>query len=183
MGEGLEFSAADYGTAVAELLDLGGGGKRPMRLVPAGPESRSTVSRLKTFDARTLFPAARAPEGAMAGLFLYFSALDEAHSIAQDLKTPDGSYWHGIMHRQEPDPFNAGYWFRRAGAHPVFPELNRQARSLGFDSGRDWNPFQFVEFCEQARRRPGSDEENLAMRVQLVEWQLLFDYCAEAKKA
>ena len=27
-------------------------------------------------------------------------------------------------------------------------------------------------------QRPGSEEEHIAMQVQLFEWQLLFDYCA-----
>ncbi len=40
------------------------------------------------------------------------------------------------------------------------------------------DPFAFIDFCEQARRRPGSESEQLALRIQLAEWQILFDYCA-----
>src|SRR5450432_255553 len=76
---------------------------------------------LKTRAARDIFPSAQSPEGAVAGLWLYFSCLDEAHAVAQDLETPEGSFWHGILHRREPDPANAAYWFRRVGQHPVFP--------------------------------------------------------------
>lgn len=115
----------------------------------------------------------------MSGLYLYFSCLDESHAIAQDLDTPEGSFWHGIMHRQEPDAFNAGYWFRRVGNHPVFPALAVAASELGYSSvNTRWEPLAFIDYCETARKRPGSTEEKLAIQVQLAEWQLLFDYCA-----
>ena len=57
------------------------------------------------------FPRARVPEAALSGLYLYFSCWDEAHVIAQDLSSAEGSFWHGIVHRQEPDAENASYWF------------------------------------------------------------------------
>ena len=114
----------------------------------------------------------------MAGLYSYFSCLDESHKIAQDLDTPEGTFWHGIMHRQEPDAANAAYWFRHLSKHAVFPALRDEARHQRFDMGAEWDPFAFIDFCESARVRPGSDEEQMAMQVQLAEWQLLFDYCA-----
>jgi hypothetical protein len=82
------------------------------------------------------------------------------------------------MHRMEGDAYNAGYWFRRIGRHPVFPALARKAARLGYGDGGTWDPFAFIRFCEAA---PGTKDEDLARRVQLAEWQLLFDYCACAK--
>jgi hypothetical protein len=64
------------------------------------------------------------------------------------------------------------------GVHPIFPQLAAEAASAGYQTDRAWNPFRFIEFCEAARTRPGSDEEHLAMKVQLMEWQLLFEHCA-----
>ena len=55
----------------------------------------------------------------LAGLYLLYDELDESHTISQALETPTGSYWHGIMHRREPDYGNAKYWFRRVGDHAV----------------------------------------------------------------
>ena len=50
-----------------------------------------------------------------SALYLAAGALDQSHSISQDLHTPLGSYLHGIMHRREHDFSNANYWFRQAG--------------------------------------------------------------------
>ncbi|HVW85438.1 MAG TPA: hypothetical protein VHB50_12195 [Bryobacteraceae bacterium] len=177
----MDFRASDYGNDVARILALDGGGARPMALAPSGCVSSEARAALKKWTARELFPHAFSPEGALSGLYLYFSCLDEAHSIAQDLATSEGSFWHGIMHRQEPDPGNAAYWFRRVGKHPVFPALHDEAHRIRFDTGREWDPFEFIEFCEASRARPGSEEERIAMHVQLSEWQLLFDYCAREK--
>ncbi len=179
----MEFKASGYGTDPARILSLDGDGGRPMPLAAAGCVSAAAREELKRWTAQSLFPQAHSPEGAMSGLYLYFSCFDEAHLIAQDLDTADGSFWHGIVHRQEPDPGNSAYWFRRAGKHPIFPALRDEARRRGFDTGKEWNPFAFIEFCESARLGPGSDEEGIAMQVQLVEWQLLFDHCARERSS
>jgi hypothetical protein len=174
----MDFRASRYAGDVSRILALDGGGTRLMPLAVAGCASEEARAELKRWKARELFPDARSPEGALAGLYVYFSCFDEAHAIAQDLNTPEGSFWHGILHRQEPDAVNAAYWFRHLGTHPIFPELRDEARRIRFDTGKEWNPFEFIEFCEASRERPGSWEEEIAMQVQLFEWQLLFDYCA-----
>jgi hypothetical protein len=175
MLEGVDFQAADYGEEVARILDLDGGGTRPMTLV------RGACTVREPWRAGDLFPDARAPEAALAGLCLYFSRWDEAHETADSAQSPEGCYWHAIVHRMEPDPGNSAYWFRRTGRHAIFPKLRAEAARLGYDAGREWDPFGFVEYCESARKRPQSEEESLAMRVQLIEWQLLFDYCARGR--
>jgi hypothetical protein len=124
----------------------------------------------------------------MAGLWLYFSCFEEAHGVAQDLETPEGSFWHGILHRQEPDAANAAYWFRRVGQHPVFPALRAAAEEVvsahpdSFRVQDTWNPVAFINFCEAAREEPGSEAEKVAMEIQNAEWQILFDYCARPKQ-
>src|SRR5687767_13390080 len=96
--------------------------RREDRLMPLGPGTP-----VKAFRAalEALTPATAFGEGkqvvhdyaqaCFAGLWLYFDFLDESHAISQDLDTAEGSYWHGILHRREPDYPNAKYWFRRVG--------------------------------------------------------------------
>ncbi len=94
-----------------------------------------------------------------AGLFLFADDIDGAHELCQSVETPEGSYWHGIVHRREPDYGNAKYWFRRVGSHPVFAELS--ASSAGRPAAKEilrggaWDPFRMVdlvEACESGER-------------------------------
>jgi hypothetical protein len=171
---------------VAEILALDQSGHRLIPLVSAVCSSELARKRLKRQEALDLFPQARAPKEALGGLWLYFSCFDECHEIVQDLKSPEASYWHAILHRQEPDPGNSAYWFRRVGAHPVFQDLSVAAKEIvarhpdaEFRVTAKWDPLSFVTFCEQALR--GSPSERVATEIQRAEWQLLFDYCARPR--
>src|ERR1700682_432627 len=174
----MSFDSAAYGPSVAEILFLDGDGQRLMPLAQGTCSSEEARRRLQATSAGGLFPKSRAPEAALSGLYLYFSCMDEAHAIAQDLSTPEANYWHAILHRQEPDAANAAYWFRQVGTHPTFAELRWQAAEIGIDFGPKWDPFAFIELCERARRQPGSGLERQALAVQRAEWQLLFHFCA-----
>jgi hypothetical protein len=166
---------ARYGSAIAALLN-------PPRLADLGPgkPNRAVGEVLARFDPLAdLGKPVREPEMAracLAGLWLYHDFLDESHAVSQDLPSAEGSYWHAVMHRREPDASNAGYWFRRVGRHPIFEPLARSARGLGLKLPGPWDPFAFIEQCEQ-HRGDGSGEEQLLRRVQMIEWELLFDWC------
>jgi hypothetical protein len=128
------------------------------------------------------------PASAHAGLLLYLGDWEAAHKVAQDIHTTDGSYWHAIIHRQEPDAGNAGYWFRQVGNHPIFPGLREDTgRILGryplvsFKLHSTWNPSAFIDLCEVALEKPGSDSERAAIEVQHAEWRRLFDWCLTSK--
>ena len=105
--------------------------------------------------------------------------------MSEKLEGSTGSYWHGIMHRREPDASNAKYWFRQVGQHDVFPKLLEAAReivpagSLALEKivqVKAWDPFLFVDECEDARGT-NSPRTAVCRQVQLLEWQLLYDYC------
>lgn len=155
----------DYPLAVAELLAL----DHPTALGSGAPASGL---RAKIAAACALLPPACA-----AGLWLRFDFLDASHAISQeDESAPDRNFWHAIMHRREPDAWNSKYWWRRVGAHPVLKQLAEQAPALGYDYT---TPEAFVDLCERVRGS-GSAEEEVAKRVQQLEWRLLFDYCLRA---
>jgi hypothetical protein len=181
----LAFDPSRYGETIENILAFDGRGQRLLPLVCSGCSCDDARAALKRISARQLFPRAFAPEAALSGLWLYFSCFDECHGICQDLPSSEGSYWHAILHRQEPDAWNSGYWFRRVGDHPIFPALMESARDVAaarpdaaLQLGARWDPIQFIDYCESARQQPGSPACEAAREIQRAEWQLLFDYCA-----
>jgi len=154
-----------------------------MPLVHSGACDQSAKA-LKNRRANELFPGAKSAEAVLAGLLLRLNCWSEAHEIAQDIASPEGSYWHAIVHRMEPDYGNAAYWFRRVGDHPIFPELLTRAETLAaqcpqakFAMPGEWRPEIFSRLCEDASRKPGSDNERLALEIQQAEWELLMEWC------
>ncbi|MBX9578800.1 MAG: hypothetical protein K2X87_00690 [Gemmataceae bacterium] len=166
------FDPSAYGPAVPALL-------AEPRLPALGPGEPVAAGQdaLARFDPlRDLGGAVADPDAARAchaGLWLLFDFLDESHTISQDLHTPEGSFWHAVMHRREPDAANSKYWWRRVGPHPVLDRLRAEAPAVGHGFR---TPEGFVDFCERARDT-GSADEATARQVQLLEWQLLFDHC------
>jgi hypothetical protein len=176
-----------YNSLVSELL----AGAELNELGPGNPgvESRPLLDQLT--DASLVAPhQPRDPDAAWAccaGLWLRYNFLSDSHRISQDLETPEGSYWHGIMHRREGDFDNAMYWFRRVGSHPVFDELAAESLKLVgkilpdssetfLSDGNCWAPDRFNDLCRQSAGT-GSDLEQLCREVQRREWDLLFDFC------
>lgn len=185
MLEAVSFRAHKYGEEIARLLAMHGNGEMEMPLIRPALGVGSARAALEGRSAVTLFPEGRAPEAALAGLYLYFGCWDEAHQHADAAETRENYYWHAIVHRQEPDAWNAGYWFRKTGSHAIFPALVKAARAAGYGRGPEWDPIAFIEYCAEARpasTNEASTNEGIARRVQLAEWQLLFDYCAAAEQ-
>jgi hypothetical protein len=181
------FDPARYGPVFAPLL----ASDRLNDLGPGRPDA-AAARRLRDLSLVTaLSPHKIVDEdearACLAGLWLLYDCLDQSHTISQSIETPTGSYWHGIMHRREPDFGNAKYWFRRVGRHPVFEPLAVEARALAGQAATDpvtaflkeqasWDPFKFVDLCEAAYkgRSPSAD---LCKQIQRREWELLFDEC------
>jgi hypothetical protein len=155
-------------------------------LIQAGFPRQADACGIPLRDAGTLFPGARHDQAALAGLLLRAGCWAESHTVAQDINSVEGSYWHGILHRMEPDSSNAAYWFRRVGKHAIFPELLRFSMEIidnkGLKQWRSksaWDPFLFIEWCDEACKK-GGQAEAAAIEIQMVEWQLLFDWCCAA---
>ena len=178
------FSIADHGPVFAALL-------AEPRLAPLGPgtPNESMRSRLAALDVSEAFAPHMIADldmmrACLAGLWLYHDFLPESHGISQEINTPTGSYWHGLLHRREPDFANSKYWFNRVGRHPVFEPLRQEAaRQAAGASGeaaflttqKNWDPFAFVDLCESSYAE-SSRWHALCRQIQHVEWQLLFDH-------
>jgi hypothetical protein len=168
---------------------LGGDDSRGLPLVQGKPRSPRLERALSEPAWVAVFPgaASRSRLTLAAGLLQIYDFWDASHEAAQradDLGERDFSaYWHGIVHRREPDPSNAAYWFRRVGRHPLFTPLAHAARPLldahgdasltaRLISGGTWNASAMIDLCTEAK--PGTPLETLARRLQRLEmWHLL----------
>ncbi|HYZ24634.1 MAG TPA: hypothetical protein VE690_20990 [Rhodopila sp.] len=55
---------------------------------------------------------------------------DRAHQCAQADEGPAGAAVHAYLHRKEPDPSNARYWYNRAGRPPATGSLEQEWDTL-----------------------------------------------------
>jgi len=162
-----------------------------------GPTARSSRlpllelgQKIDRFLVETGFDAAREPSVRSAAL-LWQDYLDESHSISQHIHGADGSMLHGIMHRREPDYPNAKYWFHRVGNHGAFPDIAKQVTRLLATRGEtelaaslaphgEWDPFAFVDACQQAVERPMPDTRiQVLQTVQQIEFDCLLTHLFE----
>jgi len=180
------FDPNRYGPVFAALLsgdrlnELG-----PGRARGSAAELEAALGRPELFSGPVLSrPLA---DCCRAAVWLLHDHFDRSHALSQGIDQTDGSYWHGILHRREPDFSNAKYWFRRVGPHPVFEPLRRVAcdlaGSLPHDRAADylltqssWDPYRFVDLCE-ASLAGRSTSGQLCQQIQRAEWELLFDAC------
>ena len=127
-----------------------------------------------------------------AGALWLYGFLDEAHRLAQQDSSPEGAYWHALVHRSEGDFSNSLYWFRRAGAHPVQARLRNKV--LEAMKGRStegwqalaeaprWEPAQLVELCERSARGELAQPQVLR-EVARIEYNLLMEYVLDQARS
>ena len=186
-----------YTSAIAEVIGKLETGNPLPTLVPQKVWSRELTDTLEAASLDELFDGASLKnttfaEAIKSGLLLWNDALDESHTISQGLMDQTGSYWHGIMHRREPDYPNAKYWFGRVGTHPIFPALRERALELFKETATpsdaltdigeaiaaqdNWDSYQFVDWCQAAESDSDSDVTDFLQQVQAEEIKLLLAY-------
>ena len=149
------------------------------------------TSTADLFDGRALKDTSLA-NAVKSALLLWNDALDDSHDISQDVRSKTGSYWHGIMHRREPDYSNSKYWFARVGSHPIFPalrvrvldilkaepsrsaQLARYAEAIAQND--NWDAPQFIDWCQDAAGHADDEVVEFLQTVQVEEIKLLLDY-------
>jgi len=158
-----------------------------------GPHPRAGTLSVREVNARLdeAFRAAKLSTGSQqlirSAVLLWHDHLDASHTISQDLHSSDGSFLHGIMHRREPDYGNAKYWFHRAGQHASYPELAKRVSAFLDSKGATalkgelipagrWDADAFVDACEAASGRRGTEEQRTLLReVQRIETTVLIE--------
>lgn len=172
-----------FGEGVAPLLE--GYPHIELPLVKSDFNKHPQLDSIARQPSQDLFPKARDPEAAHAGLLLLLGGWEQSHEIAQTINRPEGSYWHAIIHRAEPDTWNAGYWFRRVGRHPIFEELRSGAAEIvmqhpapRWNAPDPWDPFDFAEFYQKAIAKKDSTQYRVGAAIHSLEWRLLFEWCA-----
>ncbi len=175
-----------WGQRLADLVDHARADDLP-RVLPFGAPveaARVALEALGPQDFASGRPIVDQPAsvGLRSAVWLLHDFMTESHELAQQIEdTMAGPYWHAIVHRREPDPGNACYWFGRVGAHPIFPELLADAGALATDlrelhdlvEAPTWRADRFVELCTS---RPPQSVERKLLAIQRREWELLFEH-------
>ena len=189
--------AVTYTPAIAEVIEKLEVGNPLPTLVPQNAWNTELTDALESaslddlFDGKSLKNSTFG-EAIKSGLLLWNDALDESHTISQGLMNETGSYWHGIMHRREPDYPNAKYWFGRVSTHPIFPALHERALELlkeipspsdaladigqTIASQENWDAYQLIDWCEATEGDSDSDVTRFLQQVQVKEIKLLLAY-------
>jgi len=156
----------------------------PLPLSASELQPADLPADLMSAPPEQLFPHARDAQAALAGFLLRSGHWDLCHRVSQDLPTREGSYWHAIVHRMEPDFPNAGYWFRRVGEHPIFAAIHSQVAPLlsstntGWRAKKHWDPHLFLIWCEEASSLPDCEKRSIATQIHRLECDLLLSWCA-----
>jgi hypothetical protein len=177
----MQSAASPDSPKLIELMKRFVDARVPLERATKGDEEAGALARRRP---DSLFAGVRSPGGALAGLLLIAGCWAESHEVASGLDTPEGCYWHALIHRMEPDTWNSNYWFKRVGQHPLFPTLLERARAIAerqdraaIRLARQWDDKRFNELCEEARMSADAAFVKAIEEIHSVEVHLLWDWC------
>lgn len=178
----------EYSAEIEELLDS----DRLPHLCLSKP-NRTAYDRLRSLTVQSIADDWKmideeAGRACVAGLWLFHDFLDEARELSKTIQTPEGVYWSALACRREPDHSGSKECFKKLGSHDVFIPLHAAARQMALSTkiphrttdflitGTAWDPFAFIDLCK-ACQLGLSPNSLLCRKIQMKEWQLLFDFC------
>lgn len=180
----MQSAASPDSPKLLQLTERFGDARVPLTRAPKCDEEARALALCRP---DTLFTGVRSAGGALAGLLVIAGCWAEAHEVASELDTPEGCYWHALIHRMEPDTWNSNYWFGRVGQHPLFPALLERARAIAarpahaaIQLGRQWDSKRFNELCEEARMSTDASFVKAVEEIHSIEVHLLWDWCLTA---
>jgi len=165
----------------ADRLSEVGPGRNALRFAPLNKSLRSAVKTLGLTDY--------GQKCVEAGVLLHHDLLDESHRVSQTLEgvgnPVTADYWHGIMHRREPDAGNASYWFRRVGSHPALRTLGEnlldwlqelkadrpilQLAESTLTKRQAVDPYRLIELSQSALKSRDSETDLAVKLIQFLE--------------
>ncbi len=176
------------------------------RLVPESHRYEFLRSYLRGVSVEKLLSSVNAVPGklVLAALMNKNDDLESCHSICQKVGQDSlcGNYWHGIVHRREPDFENARGWFRKSEGLPAYQDifkdvlgfLQRVLQMPEYGEAREkalsfmqhlrargtWDPVYMVDMCEACARSGDEREERMLEEVQEVEFNTMFNWTYRA---
>ncbi len=176
-------------------------------LTPSGVRHPFLKPYLDRTDIGTLFqntPLISEPYGQLVrgALYLKNDDLAVSHAIFQQVGRDERSattcYWHGIVHRREPDFNNARGWFQKAEGLVAGPVLNQAICTLlqqaiqmpDYGKARDvalvflrhlknretWDGLYFLNLCQRCNNENDEALQRLLEDIQEKEFEVLFDW-------
>jgi len=100
---------------------------------------------------------------ALGAMWLWHDFIEDAHKIAQDEESPEGSWLHAIVHRREGDFSNSKYWYARCAAVTTIGD-------------------ELVDLVASVHDKPTDPRYATAQSQQRSEWRALFKHCVRGKK-
>ena len=182
------------------MEDTAGSNGLARTLFPEGVRESFLKHHLDQASAESLLPGV-APSAdrdlILAALYLFNDDLDPSHEICQrfDRECIPANYWHGIIHRREPDFPNAKGWYGRAESWTgllqirdrvqdvlervlLMPEYG-EARDTAFrlkqhlDTTGNWDPGYFVDMCADYREKASPDRTEGALLQEIQEAEMV----------
>lgn len=122
----------------------------------------------------------------LAGALLFYGYLKESLRLSQKIKTPEGNYWHAIMHRVEGDYENSRYWLKTIPHHSIYSQVHKELKEKLTNKievlqklldKESWDPIAYVDLIEELERTKDIELTKAMSMLGFIEWKALYEFC------